>query len=677
MQRQPKWRTLAGVISLAATGSLLSQNALSLQFEAGPVEISLSTKLSLGGSVRMDDANPKYLSGGNKNGGGAGTSVTDDGDLNYDQGDWFSIIFQGTNDLSLNYENFGAFGRIRYWYDAALAENDVNHGNVLSYEKDTPLDDSKFGDLSKAANLVLLDAYIYGSFELGNMPLDVRLGRQVVSWGESTFIQNSVNIINPIDVNALRSPGAELKDALLPVGLLYASLGITNNLNVEAFYQYEWEKFQLPGCGTYFSTADPASDGCDKLTTYSSDQPLSDAELVALGPKKAIYVDGKKKLSLTGNTEFEGGYLRRGADLEPDNGGQYGIAVRYYAEEFNATEFGFYYVNYHERLPIFSVVTGENPQYFFEFPENTEVFALTFATNVDSWSFSGEISHRPKMPLQINTTELVQPLVKPESVWSTMYEEVTKSPNNTIVHGYDDFAVTQFQFTFINFFDRVLGASRLTLLGEVGLDWVDGLPSQNERRYGRSPAFGMGAFGPIDPFGGDNPQLKIDLSSSESVKRIQSLLGISDEKLKEITKENVLIKDEFSCSNVIVRAKIKTLDLGYVPVQKGTPNLNPEYCTNEGYTTELSWGVRFAAALDYNNVFNGVNLRPVLTYFRDMKGYGPTPNFSEGTVVIGYSLSADYLNKYSARIAYTDHKAGKYNPQTDRDFLSISVGVSF
>lgn len=671
MQRQPKWRTLAGVISLAATGSLLSQNALSLQFEAGPVDISLSTKLSLGGSVRMDDPNPKYLSGGNKSGGSAASSVTDDGDLNYDQGDWFSIIFQGTNDLSLNYENFGAFGRIRYWYDAALAENNVNHGNALNYEKDAPLDDSEFGDLSKAANLVLLDAYIYGSFELGNMPLDVRLGRQVVSWGESTFIQNSVNIINPIDVNALRSPGAELKDALLPVGLLYASLGITNNLNVEAFYQYEWEKFQLPGCGTYFSTSDPAPEGCDKLTTYSSDQPLSDAELVALGPKRD---DGK---GLTGLRNFKGGYLPRGADLEPENGGQYGIAARYYAEELNATEFGFYYVNYHERLPIFSVVKGPNPQYFFEFPENTEVFALTFATNVDSWSFSGEISHRPKMPLQINTTELVQPLVKYESVWSTMYDEIVKAPDGTIIHGYDNFAVTQLQFTFINFFDRVLGASRLTILGEVGLDWVDGLPSQNERRYGRHPVFGMGAFEPVDPFSGDKPQLSIDLSTSERVKRLQSLLRLSDDKLKEIIKENVIFKNEFSCSNVIVRAKVKTLDMGYVPVQKGKPNTNPDYCTNDGYTTEFSWGIRLAAALDYNNVFNGVNLRPVITYFRDMKGYGPTPNFSEGSVVVGYSLSADYLNKYSARIAYTDNKAGKYNPETDRDFLSISVGVSF
>ena len=34
----------------------------------------------------------------------------------------------------------------------------------------------------------------------------------MINWGESTFIQGGINAINPVDVSALRVPGAELRD---------------------------------------------------------------------------------------------------------------------------------------------------------------------------------------------------------------------------------------------------------------------------------------------------------------------------------------------------------------------------------------------------------------------------------------------------------------------------------
>ena len=46
------------------------------------------------------------------------------------------------------------------------------------------------------------------------MPLSIRFGKQVLSWGESLFIQGGNSVINPIDVSAIRAPGAELKKLL-------------------------------------------------------------------------------------------------------------------------------------------------------------------------------------------------------------------------------------------------------------------------------------------------------------------------------------------------------------------------------------------------------------------------------------------------------------------------------
>jgi hypothetical protein len=65
----------------------------------------------------------------------------------------------------------------------------------------------------------------------------VRLGKQVVSWGESTFIGGGINSINPIDVSAFRRPGAEIKEGLIPVNMFYVSQSLTDNLSAEGFYQ--------------------------------------------------------------------------------------------------------------------------------------------------------------------------------------------------------------------------------------------------------------------------------------------------------------------------------------------------------------------------------------------------------------------------------------------------------
>ncbi|MFX6760145.1 DUF1302 family protein, partial [Acinetobacter baumannii] len=76
-------------------------------------------------------------------------------------------------------------------------------------------------------------AFLYHNYSIGDLPCSVRVGKQVVSWGESTFIQNSINSINPMDVAAVRRPGSEIKEGLIPVNMLYLSQGISDALTVE------------------------------------------------------------------------------------------------------------------------------------------------------------------------------------------------------------------------------------------------------------------------------------------------------------------------------------------------------------------------------------------------------------------------------------------------------------
>ena len=130
------------------------------------------------------------------------------------------------------------------------------------------LSDRGFEAEQQFENVLLLDAYVYGSFAVGDSDLQLRLGNQVINWGESIFIQG-VNQINPIDVPAARRAGAELKEILLPVWAVYANWGFDFG-SLEAFYQLKWNNTSVDACGTYFTAtstligADPGS--CNSIT---------------------------------------------------------------------------------------------------------------------------------------------------------------------------------------------------------------------------------------------------------------------------------------------------------------------------------------------------------------------------------------------------------------------------
>jgi len=116
------------------------------------------------------------------------------------------------------------------------------------------------------------------------------------------------------------------------------------------------------------------------------------------------------------------------------------------------------------------------------------------------------------------------------------------------------------------------------------------------------------------------------------------------------------------------------LDEVLVPI---VPNTNFRNCTTDGYVTDSSWGYRIRAGLTYNDVFAGVNLTPSLAWSHDVDGYSPNSNFNEGSKALSLSLGAEYLNRYTASLAYTDFSGGDYNTVVDRDFLSLSFAVSF
>ncbi|MDX1542186.1 MAG: DUF1302 family protein, partial [Geminicoccaceae bacterium] len=225
--------------------------AIGFTTDAG-ISGSLDTTISLGGSLRVEDRDDALI--GRANGGSANSVNADDGDLNFDPGDLVSLNARVNHELALDYQNLGFFGRAFYFYDAAIMDLDPER---------TPFTETAEGRVGR--DVEIRDLYVIGDFELGSMPLTLRAGNQVISWGESTFIPNGINIINPVDVSQLRVAGAEIRDALEPIIAIDAALGLTDSLSVEAFYQFEFDQTELEPAGTFFSTNDFISPGGERV----------------------------------------------------------------------------------------------------------------------------------------------------------------------------------------------------------------------------------------------------------------------------------------------------------------------------------------------------------------------------------------------------------------------------
>ncbi len=637
---QPKSLALAVALGTAAP-------AYAVSFNIGEIEGQFDSSMSVGASWAMDKPDMDLV--GEANGGTGYTQTGDDGRLNFKRGETFSKIFKGVHDLELRYRDSGAFVRGKYWYDFELKDESRLHKEIS---------DSGRKEAAQSSGAEILDAFLYHNYSISDLPGTVRVGRQVVSWGESTFIGNSINSINPLDAAAFRRPGAEIKEGLIPVNMLYVSQSLTDRLSMETFYQLEWDQTIVDNCGTFFSSADVAANGCN------DNYHILNSELVGLLGGVDALNDAMAALAPVGTADVglnysqEGMLVRRGKNNTARDDGQWGLALRWQGDN---TEYGGYFMNYHSRTPFLSMQNADaaalagipgamqsiyntlganmaggvgnwmmsgdawqtgvsgpsnaalaaqaqllagaavlvgNGQYFMDYPEDIRLYGLSFSTVLPTGTaWQGELSYRPNAPVQINTQQMTLALANAATGGL--------AAPGAIQSGYDRKEITQIQTTFTHFFDQVLGASRLTLVGEVGFAHVGGLEGKSKNRYGRDPIYGITGSA-VDP--------------NET-----SLARYGD----------------------------------------------------HGFTTANSWGYRARGILEYPNAIAGINLKPSLSFSHDVDGYGPNGLFNEGAKAVSIGLDAEYQNMYTASLSYTDFFGGDYNVLTDRDFLAFSVGVNF
>jgi hypothetical protein len=575
---------------LAASVAMPSARAVELRSDDTGIVGSLDTTVTLGASLRVQDRDDALI--GVANGGRANSINIDDGNLNFDKGDLTSLAAKVTHELDLNWRNFGFFGRVFYFYDAAIMDLEPERTKFTSQAKD-----------AAGRDIELLDAYATGDFAVASRPLSVRFGNQVINWGESTFIQNGINIINPVDVTKLRVAGAELRDALEPVLALDTSLRLTESLSLEGFWQLEEKTTEIEPAGTFFSTNDFASPGGKRVFLGFGQPPITDNPPLPPGSNPPI-----------------GTSIPRSSDDEATDAGQFGLALRYFAQYLNDTEFGLYYIRHHSRLPLISARTGtlagllagdyaESARYFVEYPEDVDLVGASFNTSLGASGLAvqGEFSYRFDQPLQVDDTELLFAGLSPVNPAVFGQSQLGSFGFEEKISGFRRKDVVQAQMTATQLFGPKLGADQWVVLGEVGGTYIRNMESKNELRYDGPGTFTSG-----------NP--------------VFTQLGL----------------------------------------QPAT--------TTDGFADDFSWGYRVLMRAEYLGALGPVNLTPQIAFAHDVDGTTPQPlgNFVEGRKAVTLSLGASYLNSLQGEVSYTNFfGGGGFNLINDRDFVSISVSYFF
>lgn len=532
----------------------------------------------------------------------------DDGNLAYDKWSPISNAVNATVEISMRYgPDWGGFIRATGFYDFENNDRD----NLSNAAK------TRVGTQSR-----ILDAFIFHNFQVAGRQATVRFGRQVVSWGESTFIQGGINSINPVDVSKLRVAGSELKQAFLPVNMLWGSYNFTDNFSGEAFYLLDFQKTDPDPVGSYFSTNDFAVIGGRyvMLNFGTVPQPVINTDLF-----DDVCLQGNYGASDTGlppalvAAGCSAAFPRTKTRLAKDEG-QGGFALRYLSESLNNTEFGFYAMNYHSRVPLISGVAVTNSAvtsgaYFTEYPEDIHLFGLSFNTLLEGSGIAlqGELSYRPNQPYQVDDVELLFAGLSPlnaviQQPYLRFNSQLGQYAPGEEIQGYERHKTTQLQFTAT----KVLGpgnwfrSDQLAMVAEVGFNNVD-LPN-NLRFNGDGTDTGGG--GDVNSGVGRNPITQVG-----------------------------------------------------------------------GFPTRFSWGYRLAAKATYENVWGtAVSLAPRIAFYHDVNGTTPGPggSFLEDRKSVSIGVEANYLSKWVFDLAYTNFfGAGSFNLIHDRDFLQVAARYSF
>lgn len=367
-------RRLSRTTGLAALLAGLTAAPAALAFDgklSDTVSFRFDNTVKYSALWRLQDPDPNLL----------GDVNTDDGNRNFESG-LASQRLDLLSEFDLNYDRrAGLRLSAAAWWDREYRQGTDNTSPGTYNAGSVPA--SAFpGDTADlhGGKIELLDAFVYGNQEVGSALVSLRAGQFTHLYGESLlFPDNGIaSAMAPLDgIKATSVPSSQAKELFMPVPQVSIDAQLSDSLSLGAYYQAQWRKTRIPAAGSLFSTADMLDQGGERLL---------------VGP---------------------GVHMGRGADLEPDDSGQFGMAVKY-ADWDNDLDLGVYFARFHSKTPQLYVRPGVNVdlpngkvgEYLLVYPEDINAIGASASTTMLDANVAAEVSVRTNTPLNSQAVTL-------------------------------------------------------------------------------------------------------------------------------------------------------------------------------------------------------------------------------------------------------------------------------
>jgi hypothetical protein len=377
------------VLLLAIITLLVPGVVQAFQFQASEsVSGNLDMQLTLGAGFRLGKQSPNLVGDPTRVPGAntAQSSNGDDGDLNYNKHDFYATYLKFTPELLLKFPQDIKF----------MARGTALYDFVATDTQRTDLSESAKNQVAR--DVRLLDLWVSKDMNISGQRARIRVGNQVINWGESIFAIGGINATNTLDFQKIQVPGTQLKEAVLPAPIVSVASGLGHGLNAEAYYQFYWYENRLPPVGTYFSVADILGGGRGGAFARGGRTGGRQSLFLNFDPTSPDFINFGGLDPAAGGTIFDGvSGTTLAVPFADDNGaknsGQYGVAVHYKPENLRL-DLGFYFINYHDKMPVLNSLADGRLQW--EYLENRKMYGMSANFPVGNWAVGVEASYRPK-----------------------------------------------------------------------------------------------------------------------------------------------------------------------------------------------------------------------------------------------------------------------------------------
>ena len=371
------------------------------------------------------------------------TANFDDGERNFKKHSLINNRLSTLAEVQFAHDNYGAVFSGDYFFDQVYhhpndhdSPDTVNHYGAASHFTAG----ARYYDGHRPR---LLEAYGYGDWSLWDdgANLDLRVGKQLVAWGEALFFTGIALAQSPTDATKAFIPGAEVKDILLPVNQVSMQLGLPGGLSVMGYYHLDYKADEIFPVGDFYSIQDavgpgaqfaygsvnPAfANGCSGLFTSIAANLTGQPGIVAGINNQLQQIRPGLTLDSACNLNGVPGPLLgaspyilslHGPDIKPTKWGQWGVGAKYPITQ--KTALGLFFLRYSDTtpavqlnpgcaafssvIPLDTCTVNESVpvSYQQKYYDGIHLLGGTFSTSWGPFNISGELNYREGLDMPV------------------------------------------------------------------------------------------------------------------------------------------------------------------------------------------------------------------------------------------------------------------------------------